>query len=43
MDEDRDTVESVPVDDFLSGEILISGGSFSHVDWVRNIFFPLLA
>ena len=42
VDEGRDKVELVPVDDCLAGEIAMSGGLFSHVDGARNIF-PLLA
>ena len=42
MDESRDQVELVPVHDRLSGEILMSGGSFSHVNWAMNRF-PSLA
>ena len=42
MNEGRDQVELVPVDDRLSCENLMSGGSFSHVDWATNCF-PSLA
>ena len=38
MDKGREQVKLVPVDDYLSWKIVMSGGSFSHVDWAMNIF-----
>ena len=38
MDKGRDQVKLVPVGDRLSCKMLMSGSSFSYVDWARNIF-----